>query len=223
MRRTEEERMIDRYHDNVMGPDERLAFEQRLASDAEFAATYRAEVLIRRTLAKDRLAIPTDHSKTRNRVLGVLSTVPGGMVAPVAGGGFGLGSLAASKLATIVAAALGIVGSTMLLTSSHEPENRLRLPAPGMINMERAIPPPVSEPAVTTEERSAGDAVPAQREAARAVPAGMQPAARTEEQLDDETRSRGSADAGGATVISSDSVRMKLKLDLKKIHKQETP
>ncbi len=210
------ERLIEKYFDGALSPAERLDFERLAAGDPALMRSIQAEGSIRDVFARDRARIQTDSGALQTHLAGMLKQVPGTPGALPAAGGAStwLGAAATIKITSIAIAVLGILGATYLLTPDPDPARSLRGTAEETIAPATAAPAPARMPA---ENALTG----ASQDDAGNKTATVRPAEETRTTEADQVRDAGTGVATGSAVMTSDTVRTRVNVNLNPIKKDE--
>ena len=223
---------IDRYISGRMDAQERTRFEELLRNDDALRATYETDRAIEQALLKDKASIPANHASLEANVMKTLASVSTSNIAPLTGTGSGAmtGStlLTSTVLKTVISivAGLGILTGIMWYANSGSPDAK-NLDSGSQPTIQLKSPATPSPTAQESESTIAPPPTPARdpefkpdRPAAFAREATHQRA--TSNRTPDEIYTkRSSQTSTGATVITPDSVQIKLKLDVNKPRRQE--
>jgi hypothetical protein len=238
MRLLRRHHLINRYESGQLSTAERERFHSLLARDEKLRAMYDTEEMIKSTLGKDRAAIPYNHAATESKVLASLgaafspggSTVPGSTdgISALSTGGTAMLTTTAKLIISIVAG-LGITAGVLwyAIPDSSADFNG-RKPA-----IQQSVPGTAPEtPAVLPDTKRERTAQPGsidrriEEGGAASTPAATGISHPERKQAVDagtaSEKARSHSVSEGSAVYQSDSVRVKLKLETKRL-RQEKP
>ncbi|MBI5647661.1 MAG: hypothetical protein HY962_12090 [Ignavibacteriae bacterium] len=210
------ERLIEKYFDGALSPAERLDFERLAAGDPALMRSIQAEGSIREVFARDRARMHTDSGALQTHLAGMLKQVPGTPASLPAAGGAStwLGAAATIKITSIAVAVLGILGATYFLTPDPGPADSLRATTEETVAPAAAAPAPAQAPVENTVTG-----------ATRNDAGGRTSAVRPEDEIrvleTDQVRDAGTGVATGSAVMTSDTVRTRVNVNLNPIKKDE--
>jgi hypothetical protein len=224
--------MIQRYFSGRMDAQEMDRFEEMLRVDEKLRAHYETDRAIRHALMNDKASIPANHASLEAHVMKTLSTVG----ANLAGNGtsVGISTAGATMSASIViktvisiVAGLGILSGVVWYAATREstPDSAIS-PAPqhqqaapstrDALPTVNPQPAPQAAPATSpTSSPATGVATPASRSAEREATVERDRAG------DEVFHKRASQLTPAGTVITPDSMQVKLKLDLNRQKKED--
>jgi hypothetical protein len=215
--------MMNRYTGGRMDAQEMDRFKEMLRVDEELRTMYETDRAIQQVLMKDSASIPATHASLESAVMKTLATIGAApAVSPVSGGlgaGSFLGSAVVKTVITIVAG-LGIFTGVAWYvatqwsepTPAHAPERQQLQTAPSSDIAPPAQPPVSVTPAASPNQR-VSESTPARAEEHASG------AERHDRTADEIFNKRPTPTTPGATVITPDSVHVKLKLDVNKTRK----
>ena len=217
--------MIDRYLGGRMDAQEMLRFEELLNVDDKLRAMYETDRAIYHALNKDKASIPASHASLEANVMTTLASVGTEPLAgPAAAGGMSTaGSILTSSLMKTV---IGVVGGLGILagitwyvatrgadTMPGNPPEAPQLLAPSPPTLPQQEPVAVEPTQPDSTPAAAHDSAPGRVQTAPANPS---------DRTADEIFIKRSTDATpGATLVTPDSVHVKLKLDVNRQKKAE--
>ncbi len=216
MKRSEYHRLIDRYLEGEMRYSERESFEMTAARDADLGRMLETEKIIRRTLDGDRGMIRAEHTRLRSHLAAFLGTVPVNFTLPGAAGS-GAVSAGIFKSAVSVISALGVVVLSLVVLLPSDPENRMApasSPDPKTEVPDAPLLPDAGDEPVEYRDIDSSPGFPL---TGAKNPSGAQGATPADEEAAPEIEPGVTSSTPGASVLTSDTVRMRLNIDLKKL------
>ncbi|MDH7516528.1 MAG: hypothetical protein QHI48_11715 [Bacteroidota bacterium] len=229
MKRSHIHRSIERYLDGKMSAGERQAFEEAAVRDPELAEMLRAEEMIRSAVTRERASMRMDESRLRTHLSAVLEGLPVHSPLPSAlvGKGAALGTSLVKTIGTVIGV-LGVVGVSFFLFTAEPDEHNIRSGSAVGGNASPSDTREMVNPAEAQEERGidavmnrGGSPQDAVGTSPRETGGRLGNAAELSTTGDREGRVGNARDVGseGSAVLSSDTVRVKVKVNMRDLGK----
>jgi hypothetical protein len=217
--------MIDRYLSGRMDAQEMKRFEELLRVDDKLRAMCETDRAIQKAMEQDKASIPASHASLETRVMSILASVGSPPAAAPPSGAWGGTVVGSTFMKTVISivAGLGILSGVAWYVATQRSE-----PTSGNTLEPRHLPsaplkqdaPMMSQPVPATTSAPTGSPNQRIRTGPGQIDRTGDATSGNEQTADEIFKKRSSQEAPGGTVITPDSMQVKLKLDMNKQKKE---